>query len=279
MAFCTKCGRQLPESGICECAVQQSVAPQQPYQQPVAPQPTYQPYQQPAAPQPTYQPYQQAYQQPYQQPYQKPANPNGFAASLVKLPTMILDYIKDISGTTRRLNQQSNLNHGLAFLLLTFAVNLLATLLPGLVLDCVSSYSFFVHWFVTILFGPAIAYGIGIGMIYALTAMNKIKADFNGVLSVVGVSSTLPMALLALSMILSLVDPAGRVLAFFAMLIVLTWLLSLLVATLQTYDIKLNLLNLLVVIGVFFVAIILVRTLWIWFLGGNFELYLYMWGV
>ncbi len=259
MAFCMKCGRPLPESGICECAAQQ----------PAVPQPVYQ------------QPYQQAYQQPVvpQQPYQKPTNPNGFAASLRKLPAMILDYLKDNAGTARSLNQQSNLNHGLAFLLLTFAVNLLATLLPGLVLDCVSSFNFFVHWLITILLGPAIAYGIGIGMVYALTATNKIKAEFNGVLSVVGVSSTLPMGLLALSMILSLVDPAGRVLAFFAMVIVLAWLLSVLAATLQTYDIKLNILNLLIVIGIFFVAIILVRTLWIWFLGGNFELYLYMWGV
>lgn len=270
MAFCIKCGRPLPESGICDCGNQQTVAPEQP----VAPQPPYQPvYQQP------YQPvYQQPYQQPAQQPYQKPANPNGFAASLMKLPTMVLDYLKDNIATTRHLNQQSNLNHGLAFLLLTFCVNLLASLLPGLVLDVVSPFNFFVHWFITILLGPALGYGIGIGMIYALTSMNKIKAEFNGVLSVVGVSSTLPMALLAVSMILSLIDPYGRVLAFFAVIIVLAWLLSLLAATLQTYDIKLNLLNLLTVIGIFFVAIILIRTLWIWYLGGNFELYLYMWG-
>ena len=152
----------------------------------------------------------------------------------------------------------------MAFLLLTFVVNLLATLLPGLVLDCVSSHEFFVHWLLTIVLGPAIAYGIGIGMVYALTSMSKLKAEFGGVLSVVGVSSTLPMMLLAASMLLSLIDSNGRVLAFFAVVIVLAWLLSLLLAILQTYDIKINLMTILAVIGVFFVAVILCRTLWHW---------------
>lgn len=98
--FCNKCGAQLLENAkFCNTCgapqsqpvnqapvapVQQPVAPQptyqQPvYQQPVAPQPTYQQpvYQQPAAPQPTYQ--QPTYQQPvYQQPaYQQPGYNTG----------------------------------------------------------------------------------------------------------------------------------------------------------------------------------------------------------
>ena len=270
MAFCMKCGRPLPESGVCEC----SQPVQQPYQPPVQ-QPYQQPYQQVYQTYQTYQTY-QPYQQPNVEVPQKPVDPNGFVASLRQLPAMMLGYLKDSVGTSRRLSQQANRNHGLAFLLLTFVVNLLATLLPGLVLDCVSSHEFFVHWLLTIVLGPAIAYGIGIGMVYALTSMSKLKAEFGGVLSVVGVSSTLPMMLLAASMLLSLIDSNGRVLAFFAVVIVLAWLLSLLLAILQTYDIKINLMTILAVIGVFFVAVILCRTLWHWYLGGEFAIQLYI---
>ena len=61
--FCTKCGRPLPENGICPCTQVEQPAPQP--EQPQYQQPQYQPYQQQ---------YQPAPAQPYVNPY-KPVRP------------------------------------------------------------------------------------------------------------------------------------------------------------------------------------------------------------
>lgn len=269
--FCTKCGRPLPESGVCACSAQQPNPQYNPAQQ-------QQPYQQPYQQQPYQQPYQAPYGQPYQQPYRAPRNPNGFGAALAKLPSMIGDYCKDAIGTTRRLSQAANPNNGLVFMLLAFVLTALGTLLLGLVHFSDRVDDFVVRWLLTSLFAPVVAYGIGIGLIYALTAMSKIKADFRSVISVVGVSSVLPCLLLAVSSLISLADDEGKVFLAFALLIVAAWLASLLVAALRTYEIKLNIGGILLIMLVVYLGILVMRTFWLWYMGADFELYLYMYG-
>ena len=97
--FCTKCGRPLPENGICPCTQQAQVPPQaQPVPQYQPQQPQYQPKQ------PQYQPQQQQYQPQYQQAPvqtppkaepQPPKEPSAFGLAIADLPKKFIRFVKD----------------------------------------------------------------------------------------------------------------------------------------------------------------------------------------
>lgn len=111
--FCTKCGRPLPESGVCPCTMQQPQYQQQSqYQQPQ--------YQQPQ--------YQQQYQQPqYQQPA-APQQPSAFGLAMKNLPKLWLAYFKNPIGATRKAVEQKDFLSGIILAVITYISVFFATL-------------------------------------------------------------------------------------------------------------------------------------------------------
>ena len=99
--FCTRCGRPLPESGICPCT-QQAQQPQ--YQQP-------------------------QHQQP-QQP-QAPKEPSAFGLAIKGLPQLWLSYCKDPIGTTRKAVEKHDFLSGILMAAVTYIAVFFATLVNG----------------------------------------------------------------------------------------------------------------------------------------------------
>ena len=95
--FCTRCGRPLPESGICPCTQQ----PQQPQ---------------------------------YQQP-QAPKEPSAFGLAIKGLPQLWLSYCKDPIGTTRKAVEKHDFLSGILMAAVTYIAVFFATLVYALRLD------------------------------------------------------------------------------------------------------------------------------------------------
>ena len=91
--FCTRCGRPLPESGICPCT-QQPQQPQQPQ---------------------------------YQQP-QAPKEPSAFGLAIKGLPQLWLSYCKDPIGTTRKAVEKHDFLSGILMAAVTYIAVFFATL-------------------------------------------------------------------------------------------------------------------------------------------------------
>ena len=94
--FCTRCGRPLPESGICPCT-QQPQQPQQPQ---------------------------------YQQP-QAPKEPSAFGLAIKGLPQLWLSYCKDPIGTTRKAVEKHDFLSGILMAAVTYIAVFFATLVPS----------------------------------------------------------------------------------------------------------------------------------------------------
>lgn len=160
--FCTRCGRPLPESGICPCTQQ----PQQPqYQQP-------------------------QHQQP-QQP-QAPKEPSAFGLAIKGLPKLWLSYCKDPIGTTRKAVEKHDFLSGILMAAVTYIAVFFATLVYALRLD----YHFpAVAWLGASLLMPVAGFGLTLLATLVLTKVAKVPSDFKGMLASSGLGMTFPATL------------------------------------------------------------------------------------
>ena len=247
--FCTSCGKPLPENGVCSCQTQQPPVQQQSYQQ--------QSYQQ--------QPYQQ---QPYVQPQPvyivRPQGPSVFGEYMKKL----VAYFKDPAGTTRSVLEKKDIASGGITMAAAVLFTLLGTMLFILIRDWFDFGDVVPAWIVLGLFGPVLAYGITFGILFALTKMAKINVDPIGLISAVGFSSILPVALLAVSMLLGMISAV--VFEIFAVLMFAAWIVNVFTLVFQVLDIKLNLIGTLLLIGGMAVAYYIIIMLLNWLIfDGN----------
>ena len=143
--FCTRCGRPLPESGICPCT-QQAQQPQ--YQQP-------------------------QHQQP-QQP-QAPKEPSAFGLAIKGLPQLWLSYCKDPIGTTRKAVEKHDFLSGILMAAVTYIAVFFATLVYALRLD---SHFPAVAWLGASLLMPVAGFGLTLLATLVLTKVTKVPSDF-----------------------------------------------------------------------------------------------------
>lgn len=264
--FCVKCGKPLPEDGVCPCT--QAAEPQAPYQQPVYQQVPYQqvPYQQPAYQQ---NPYQQAPQQGYPVYVQVKQGPSVFGNFFKVLG----NYFKDPVGTTRTAYEKKDI----ASSLITMCASILFTLLGTLFFSLVWHNDWFIDfgdlvpaWIVLGLFSAPIAYGLTWLLAFASAKLSGSGFDPAGALAAVGVSAILPAVLLAASMLLSMIDPL--VFEIMAILTVGAWVVNAFTLIIQVLKVKMNILNTLVLIAGFAVAYIVMVLLLNWFVfDGNIK--------
>lgn len=244
--FCSKCGRPLPENGVCPCTMQQ------PEQQPQF----QQQYQQPQ--------YQPQYQQPqYQQP---PAQPSAFGIAMKNFPKLLLSYCKDPIGTTRKAVEQKDFLSGIIVMVIAVIATYLTTLVYAL---RVNRHFPVGAWLLTGLFAPAFACGLTLLATFVLTKVGKVAADFKGLLASTGVGAIAPAALTIVALPLVLISPSF--LGFFGVLCFAAWVVVAFATVTQVYDIKLNLASLAILIGFCVVSYYAVASMRDWFVSSCFS--------
>ena len=229
--FCTRCGRPLPESGICPCTQQ----PQQPqYQQP-------------------------QHQQP-QQP-QAPKEPSAFGLAIKGLPQLWLSYCKDPIGTTRKAVEKHDFLSGILMAAVTYIAVFFATLVYALRLD---SHFPAVAWLGASLLMPVAGFGLTLLTTLVLTKVAKVPSDFKGMLASSGLGMTFPATLAAGSIVLLLVYPGLISLLGIASFAV--WAVVTVGTLLQVYGVKLNLVTILLCVAFCIAGYYVVSGLRDWFL-------------
>ncbi len=209
--FCTSCGKPLPENGVCACRSQQSV---QQSQQP-----------------------QQSYAQQPQPVYIVRQGPSAFSNYM----KVLTGYFKDPVGTTRATMEKKDIASGGITMAAAVLFTLLGTMLFTLVRDIFDFGDVVPAWIVVSIFGPAIAYGVTFGVLYMLANMAKIKVDPVGLLSAVGISSVLPVILLAVSMLLGMISAV--IFEILAVLMFAAWIVNVFTMIFQVLNIKMNVVN------------------------------------
>lgn len=232
--FCTRCGRPLPESGICPCTQQ----PQQPQ------------YQQPQHQQP---------QQP-QQP-QAPKEPSAFGLAIKGLPQLWLSYCKDPIGTTRKAVEKHDFLSGILMAAVTYIAVFFATLVYALRLD----YHFpAVAWLGASLLMPVAGFGLTLLATLVLTKVAKVPSDFKGMLASSGLGMTFPATLAAGSIVLLLVYPG--LISLLGVASFAVWAVVTVGTLLQVYGVKLNLVTILLCVAFCIAGYYVVSGLRDWFL-------------
>lgn len=242
--FCTKCGRPLPESGICPCT--QQATPPQPqyppyYQQP----PQGQPGQQPAYP-----PYPQYYP-PVQQPAQ-PKEPSAFGLAFADLPKKFVRLVKDPAAELRNSVEKKDMFGGIIGMAIAVTICFFATLFCAL--RWKSDYFGFPagKWLLAGLLLPMLACGFTFLGYFVLTKIGKVQADMKSLLAVTGTGALIPAALTAVSLLLSLISP--WFFNAFGILIVAAWAILAFVTVFHALEIQPKALTLLVLLGFCFVS-------------------------
>lgn len=280
--FCTKCGRPLPENGICPCSMQpgnmtppqgnvppQGYAPQQGYMPPQG----YAPQQGNVTPQ-GYAP-QQGYVPPqgYMPPQYNPApkQDSAFVAALKNLPNLFLGYFRDPVGTSRLASEKKDFLSGLIIMAMSVILTLLGTLFFTLVHYNGFGYFGFgwvaPRWIGISFLAPILAFGITIGLIYLLSLIAKANLDFRSVLATIGVNAVIPVCLLAVSMLAGMISVV--VFEIFAVLMCAAWVVSFFTMVFQVFDFKMNIVNTLLLIAGLAIAFYVIVMLVTWFTTGS----------
>lgn len=228
--FCTRCGRPLPESGICPCTQQ----PQQPQ-----------------------------YQQPQQQPQQPqaPKEPSAFGLAIKGLPKLWLSYCKDPIGTTRKAVEKHDFLSGILMAAVTYIAVFFATLVYALRLD----YHFpAVAWLGASLLMPVAGFGLTLLTTLVLTKVAKVPSDFKGMLASSGLGMTFPATLAAGSIVLLLVYPG--LISLLGVASFAVWAVVTVGTLLQVYGVKLNLVTILLCVAFCIAGYYVVSGLRDWFL-------------
>ena len=229
--LCTRCGRPLPESGICPCTQQ----PQQPqYQQP-------------------------QHQQP-QQP-QAPKEPSAFGLAIKGLPKLWLSYCKDPIGTTRKAVEKHDFLSGILMAAVTYIAVFFATLVYALRLD---SHFPAVAWLGASLLMPVAGFGLTLLATLVLTKVTKVPSDFKGMLASSGLGMTFPATLAAGSIVLLLVYPG--LISLLGVASFAVWAVVTVGTLLQVYGVKLNLVTILLCVAFCIAGYYAVSGLRDWFL-------------
>ena len=150
--FCTKCGRPLPEDGICPCTLQQPVNPEAPQAQA---EPQYRIPQQPQYQAPQYQAPQYQTAAPVQAP-PAPKEPSAFGKAITDLPKKFLRFIKNPIATIQASVEKKDLMGGIVGM----AVSVIACFLATLVYALRWGFGFAAWaWIVVGMFAPVVACG------------------------------------------------------------------------------------------------------------------------
>ena len=264
--FCTKCGRPLPESGVCPCT--QGEQPQ--HQAPQYQQPQYQAaqnqqpqYQAPQYQQPQYQP---QYQAPVQTP-PEPKEPSAFGLAMADLPKKFIRFVKDPVAELKSTAEKKDLLGGIIGLAVAVIACFFATLVYAL--RWKSSYAPFPAWawLAVGLFAPVVAGGVTLLGYFVLAKINKLEADFKSILAVVGTGALVPAALTLTSCVLTLIT--SWFFGAIGVLIFAIWAITAVVTVFHVYNVPSKALNLLLLLGFFVVGYVALDSMRDWLVSST----------
>lgn len=222
--FCTKCGKPLPEDGVCPCTLSAPAQPANPYAAV-----DYTPATNGA-----------------------PAQPSAFSIALKNAPSMLKAYFRNPIGTSRIAADKRDVMSGVISALGLLIVSFLSFLFIALRYMSISesgvksTYFPAAAWIVNGLFLPVIAVAMTIIIIYAMAGVSRVRVDFSSVLASIGVNCILPAIVLFVGMLLSMITPWFFDLA--CQLTFATWMVLTFILVTQVFGIKLSLGNILLFI-------------------------------
>lgn len=187
--YCNKCGRPLPESGVCSCET-------------------------------------------------KTGGRVRAERSLDGFLQLWLGCLRDPVGAMRRGAERRDFRSGLTLLLASVAVSLLSVLVLTLRYAASRITRAAVQWLVTGLFTPVIAAVLTFLLLYALTAMARMRVDVRSVVAAIGTGAVLPVTVVALSVVLSLFHQT--VFTVFCVVSFAAWALSFFMLVTQVFSIRLT---------------------------------------
>ena len=165
--------------------------------------------------------------------------------------------------------------------LLWTIVAILASAIGTLIFGAMYLEDFLVRWLVVGVITPMVAFGFS--ALYGWLLMGSLAGHgeghahrMNSLLSGVALSARLPSVLLILSCFLSPLDKNMGVFQFFALLLVITWVVSLYHSLRSAYDGPFSKWTPLFTIAFAFLAFTTLRSLWVWFITGDFRFALYI---
>lgn len=184
------------------------------------------------------------------------------------LPSLWLRYLKDPVGASRLAQERCETANALTMMAATVLLSFLSTLLFTLRYAADHFGRAVLRWSLTGLFAPVIALILTFGLIYALTALSKMRVNLRAVVAAVGANTAIPLTLLALSLLLSLIHIT--VFYVFGVLLFASWALAVFLLISQVFGVRLSLLNCLVTIGGMALGYYAVSLLRDWMIAGLF---------
>lgn len=175
------------------------------------------------------------------------------------LPKVMRYYLTDPAGTSRRMAENRQWLTGVLLMLLTVAMSFVSTFLFG-VRYCSYFSKIMMEWITAGVVTPILAYVLNFALLYCLTALARMRVDIRAVFAAVGVNSILALVLLAASSLLSLISYS--IFTVMSVLILLAWLVSFYLEVFQVFSIRMNIVNMTVLIlglTVTFFAVTLLR--------------------
>ena len=201
----------------------------------------------------------------------------------LRLYYFAIDYMKEPGRVVAAAARKRDAGIGLILILVTLCISTLGTLVVG----TMYLEDIFLRWIGCGLLAPVFAYGVNIlyGFLYVHLgpAARERRSDpkrgpitFRELFAAVTVPSVLPTMLLLLSCLLSPMDKSMRIFQFFALLITVAWIVSLIFSLFTVYGSGFTLWNLLLTVAFVLFTILAMRTLWVWFVMGDFRLTLHI---
>ena len=299
--FCTCCGKPLPITGICPCGKNiPNSSPPYPSPSdnmwestPPAPQRDTELYETPPKAESNVENLPEEFEEEFYEedfnesetapPPTKARDSFGVRQTISQLFNTLISYCKDPLGTCHALAQEPRLRSSLSLVVITFCLSAIGTLALGIM----HLEDFFFRWFCVGFVAPAAAFGGSLLFALLLTHLEQRallqesinippKPNLSVLLSTIAASSIFPILLLAASALLSLIDDSLQLFQFFALLILITWVLSLILSLFSVCRIHFRPLTLFLSIGFLFLALVTMRPLWVWFLTGEFQFALYL---
>ena len=201
----------------------------------------------------------------------------------VRLFCFVSDYCMNPGKEIAAAARERDLAVGLVLMLLSVCLSALGTLIFGaLYLE-----DFLLRWVTCGIIVPLLAYGFSLlyGKAYvALSPVGKCRSKenprgigtFGELFSVITTASMGPNLILLLSCALSPLDKNLRLFQFFALLLTVVWIVSLLLTLFTVYGGEISLGGIILTVLFAFLAFVAMRTIWVWYLTGEFRFTLYV---
>lgn len=209
--FCSYCGRPLPDDGRC------------PYCMPAA------------APN-------------YNAVVRQPAQPSAFSLAMKNFWQFLRAYIKNPVGTTRIAVENHDFLTGIIVMAITVTMSFILTFAFALRYRPAGGEFEALAWLTVGVFGPIFAYGFSLGCIYLTALVGKMRIGIKSALAAIGCGGVIPTALLSAALPISMISLGCFNLCWAVVLVAAA--VSMLLLLMKVFNIKCNLWQFLIIIGV-----------------------------